>query len=351
MMTERQNIRIRFFADTHLGFDYPIRPRISRRRRGYDFFDNFHRVLDGAAAARVDLLIHGGDLFFRSRVPPRIVDMSYEALIEFAHKGIPVVIVPGNHERSRLPTSLFLAHPNIFVFAAPMTYEFKVRGARICVSGFPFQKGNIRSHFPSVLNETGWDKTNGDIRLLCIHQAVEGAQVGPANFTFRNGQDVIRFDDFPDKFHAVLAGHIHRRQILQGKPNEAEGPVRVIYSGSTERTSFAEKDEPKGFFDLTFASTEEGGWRLDGLDFSQLPARPMIDLELQQDVSNKSLESWLLTQIAKIDENAIVRIRSAGPVNEAIRTKMTSGFLREIFPQSMNVQLGSEFRPYVRKDR
>ena len=27
-------------ADTHLGFDYPIRPRSERRRRGEDFFNN-----------------------------------------------------------------------------------------------------------------------------------------------------------------------------------------------------------------------------------------------------------------------------------------------------------------------
>ena len=38
-------MKILFFSDTHLGFDYPIRPRIVRRRRGQDFFNNFERVL------------------------------------------------------------------------------------------------------------------------------------------------------------------------------------------------------------------------------------------------------------------------------------------------------------------
>ena len=47
-------IRIVFFSDTHLGFDYPVRgvrktrgvrKAGERRRRGADFFDNFERVL------------------------------------------------------------------------------------------------------------------------------------------------------------------------------------------------------------------------------------------------------------------------------------------------------------------
>ena len=37
-------IRILFLADTHLGFDFPFRPRIQRRRRGPEFFANFKRA-------------------------------------------------------------------------------------------------------------------------------------------------------------------------------------------------------------------------------------------------------------------------------------------------------------------
>ena len=91
----------------HLGFDFPLKPRIERRRRGPDFFDNFHRVLDYARKTRPDFLVHGGDLFFRAKIPQLIVDMVYQDLFEFAAEGIPTLIVPGNHERSILPVSLF----------------------------------------------------------------------------------------------------------------------------------------------------------------------------------------------------------------------------------------------------
>ena len=37
-----------FVSDTHLGFDLPRRPRVERRRRGPDFFENFERALEPA---------------------------------------------------------------------------------------------------------------------------------------------------------------------------------------------------------------------------------------------------------------------------------------------------------------
>ena len=82
-------IRITLLADTHLGFDYPLRPRIKRNRRGYDFFNNFDRVLQIARENHSDLVIHGGDFFFRSKVPESIVQIAYEKLLEFASTGIP----------------------------------------------------------------------------------------------------------------------------------------------------------------------------------------------------------------------------------------------------------------------
>ena len=63
-------VRVLLVADTHLGFDLPFRPRIKRRRRGHDFFANFERALEPALEGKVDLVVHGGDVLYRSRVPP-----------------------------------------------------------------------------------------------------------------------------------------------------------------------------------------------------------------------------------------------------------------------------------------
>ena len=89
MANKGPRLRILFFADTHLGFDFPLRPRVDIRRRGQGFFDNYQRLLDYAAESKPDLVVHGGDLFFRRRVQPKIVDMAYQALMKFAENGIP----------------------------------------------------------------------------------------------------------------------------------------------------------------------------------------------------------------------------------------------------------------------
>jgi exonuclease SbcD len=170
-------MKIVLFADTHLGFDYPRRPRVHRRRRGPDFFDSYHRVLEYAAQNRPDLVVHGGDFFFRSRVPQKIVEMAYEPLFNLARTGIPIVLVPGNHERSKLPASLWLAHPNIHVFDRPRTFPIEASGRTIAVSGFPFAR-DVGGRFRALLAEAGWASSRADIRLLCMHQAVESSQAG-----------------------------------------------------------------------------------------------------------------------------------------------------------------------------
>lgn len=340
-MVANSSIRFLFFADTHLGFDYPVRPRKDRRRRGQDFFDNFQRILDRARERRADFVVHGGDFFFRSKVPRKIVDLAYKALFEFTESGIDFYIVPGNHERARLPDSILLSHPRIRIFDKPKTYTLRFNGKVLALSGFPFVRENIRARFPDILEETGWRTIPAQIRMLCMHQAVEGAQVGPRDYTFRSGDDVIRIDDIPDGFLAVLAGHIHRRQILRKRSSRATVPV--IYPGSIERTSFAEKTEKKGFYEIELSLPLTAGHEILRIEFINLPARPMVDLFLDGDVDEQSLTSFLSARIRDIHPDAIVRLKVDGRLNPQVAERLTSAYLRSLFPESMNVELGSYF--------
>ncbi len=74
-------LRFLFLSDTHLGFDDPLRPRSRNPHRGPDFFANYHRVLDIARSERTDAVIHGGDVFYRSRVPDSLVDRVMAPLV------------------------------------------------------------------------------------------------------------------------------------------------------------------------------------------------------------------------------------------------------------------------------
>ncbi len=349
-MHQESDIRILFFADSHLGLDYPIRPRIERRRRGQDFFDNFQTVLDHAARRRMDLVIHGGDLFFRSRVPARIVDLVYQQLLDFAKHGIPIYIVPGNHERSRLPPSLLLNHPGISVFDRPKTFLLRKEEKTLSLSGFPFVRKNIRQDFKSIVSETGWDAVPADARLLCMHQAVEGAEVGPVNYRFRYGSEVIRFSDLPADCLAVLSGHIHRKQVLTAETEN--GKTTLIYPGSIERTSFAEKDERKGFFEIVVGPRPDSdAWHMKRLEFIELPSRPMVDVLLDPKIKPWDLGTHIRSQLAGLDDDSIVRFKCIKTVGHPFDGILTSAFLREVMPASMNFQLSIDFRTAKRTER
>ena len=235
-MVKVDRIRILFLADTHLGFDLPTRARIQRRRRGHDFLANYATALGPAVAGEVDIVVHGGDVFNRSKVPTSVAWQAFEPLARVADRGIPVFVVPGNHERGRIPQIRFAQHPRIHLFDRPRTFTVDVHGMRLAVAGFPSERHDVRTQFVDLLAATRWRTADAHARILCIHQCVEGATVGPNDFTFTTAADVIRARDLPAGFCAVLSGHIHRHQVLTRDLRGMPIPTPVLYPGSIERT-------------------------------------------------------------------------------------------------------------------
>lgn len=332
------SIKILFLADTHLGYDLPLRPRIQRPRRGEDFFANYQEILKFARWKKVDLIVHGGDLFFRSKVAAGVVDRAYEALFDVASAGIPIYIVPGNHERSRLPEHLYLAHDKIRIFDKPGTYLQRVGDRTVALSGFPFSR-EVKSKFPVLLKETGWDEVEADAHFLCAHQAFEGAQVGPVDYTFREGPDTIPPEWVPGKFTAVLSGHIHRAQQLTRSLDGEPLAAPVIYPGSIERTSVAERFEEKSF-NLIHLAWEDQKPALK-LETHPLPARPMVKVKIP--VENFPPDQVLVhiqSRLALIKPDAVVRVELTGREAERVQRSITAASLRAAAPGSMNISFG-----------
>ena len=332
--------RVLLVADTHLGFDLPSRPRVARRRRGHDFFANFARALQPALDGDVDLVVHGGDLLLRSKVSPGLVELSLQPLIDVAGRGVPVFIVPGNHERSRIPLHLWATHPGIHIFDEPRTFVCPVAGHRLALAGLPFIR-DVRGRFATALEQTGWRRADGDATLLCLHQAVEGSRVGPGDYTFRNGPDVIRGSDIPPGFGAVLSGHIHRAQVLTRNLTGAPLEAPVIYPGSVERTSWAERDEGKKYALLSVGLTGSDRGRLRHLDFVPLPARPMVDLVMAESSHARAaaIRADLRRRLLALDPHAIVRLHYRGPWSADAGAALSAASLRALAPATMNISL------------
>lgn len=253
-----RTLRILQLADTHLGL--PAR----------DFFANYERALQPALRGAVDLVVHGGDVFFRSRVKPGLVLRAFEPLKRIADAGVPVVVVPGNHERSAIPFPLLAAHPGIHIVDRPRTVALDVRGIAVAISAFPNERDSVEDAFAGLLERSGFRSRRDDVRLLCMHQTVEGAAVGPVGFTFRRAPDVIPARAIPSGFAAVLSGHIHRHQVLTADLRGRQLASPVFYPGSTTRTSSAERFEAKGFLTLDVAPDPATGGRVVDWRFHEL---------------------------------------------------------------------------------
>lgn len=320
-------VKIIFFADSHLGFDFPLRPKKEKRRRGTDFFVNFDAVLDYTKIQKADLVIHGGDLFFRTRVPAPIIDMVYERIFNFAQSGIPITIVPGNHESSKLPVSLFMQHDKINYYTHAQVFRFRINNIDLDIAGFPCVRKDVRSVFPVIANELQGQLRKESVKLLCMHQSIEGAQVGPSDYTFRKGEDVIALGDLPDNYDLILSGHIHRAQVLRSRNN-----TPVIYPGSIERTAFAEKDEEKGFYEINIDAQKVCSYK-----FIKLNTRPMVDIILEKErYTAATLKEEVLPVLKEMHPDSIVRFKMKHNSNLPL---LNVKLLSELVPDTMNYQI------------
>ena len=319
-------MKILLFADTHLGFDYPIRPRIERRRRGLDFFNNYQTILDTAVSENVDVLLHGGDVFFRSKIPSLIIEKAYQPLLKVLDQGIDLFLVPGNHERSRLPQSPLFHHPGLHLFDRPRTFIVDRGNSRIAFGGVPNIRSNVAGNIEGAIAASCLLDTKAQWRVLCLHQSIENAVVGVQNYKFRKGPDVIGLNQFPVDIDLVVSGHIHRQQVLRSSTG-----TPIIYPGSIERTSFAERLEKKGFYMINLSETGVE------IDFRPLPCRPMIELSLNSSmVDEASLLKDLQSRIHELSNDAIVRIKCN---SESHLGALKIAKVRDLFPVSMNIEV------------
>lgn len=328
------DVRILLLADSHLGFDLPVRPRVERRRRGHDFLANYAAALKPALDGEVDIVVHGGDVFDRSKPVPSLAYQAFEPLRRVADRGVPVFIVPGNHERARLPHIRFAQHPGIHVFDKARTIVTSVRGVTVALAGFPYEH-DVRPRFPAILRETGWSDVVAEVRLLCIHHCVEGATVGPADFVFTGSADVVRHRDIPPAFGAVFSGHIHRHQVLTTDLARRPLATPILYPGSLERTAFAEMGERKGFMLVRVSAAQGVRW-----DFRELPVRPMIRREVAAaGLSESALADVVQAMIAEAPADAVLSIRMTTAPMEEQRRALSAARIRRIAPPTMNVEI------------
>ena len=221
-------MRILHLTDTHLGNHLTVRGAPEGWHRGLDHEAAMARALEPAMRGEVDLVVHSGDVFNRSQPSPAAMRAAARLLTRVARRT-PVVLIPGNHDRTGIAKSLPWRAPNLHVCERP---ERVVYGG-VALALVPFFRR------ADAWARAARQAVGGGADLLVAHQAFDGAIVPGLVFRVGEQLDTLGEAHVPDGIDHILCGHIHPRQVT------VVGGTRVVQPGSTERTAFSET-EAKG---------------------------------------------------------------------------------------------------------
>jgi DNA repair exonuclease SbcCD nuclease subunit len=270
-------MRILQLSDTHLGVR--SRPPLGAPP-GWSRADDHRLAFDRALALSedADLVVHTGDLFDRSRPPRKAAEEAVEALTMVARR-VPVIVLRGNHDRRGL-------HRNI-----PAAPGLRVvdTAERIEIRGF------VIGAVPHFYSGDGWGtvaRIAEDADLLIAHQSFDGSRVPGFRFRVGTPPETVGVQHLPAGVRTIATGHLHPRQVVH------LGDATIVHCGSTERTSFTEREQTKGVVRWTFGAAAH--WEM-----IDLPSRPMAVVAVPSD-------------LARVAPGTLVRAADAGLEREAI---------------------------------
>jgi len=257
-------MKIVHIADTHLG--YSAYRKISEsgfNQREEDVILSFLDAIDKIITLKPDVVLHCGDLFDSVRPTNRIVRIGIEQLLRLYNAKIPLVMISGNHETPKQLYkgsiySIFEALPldkKLFNIVYKDKYETFVFGG-LTVHAVPQCASN--EAFKMELDKI---KPNPDTKnVLMLHCGVTGMK------EFSHGESNELLVDYEwlnkSKFDYVALGHYH------GCVNVAK---HTWFSGSSERMSFNEVGQAKGFLEVDLAKEAK-------TNLIQTKTRLMIDI-------------------------------------------------------------------------
>ena len=257
-------MKILHVADTHLGYSaYRKVTEDGVNQREKDAYHVFEQFIDYAIKTKPDLIIHAGDLFDSVRPNNRAITFAIKQIIRLSKEKIPLVIIAGNHEHPKLKEtghifSIFdhMEHVYPIYNAKYETISFKIKNEKIIVHAIP--QCELKTQFEEQLKKLKPDNT-ADYNIFVSHGAVTGISIFSMN---EFNELVIPKETLSKNFDYIALGHFHKFSKLANN---------AFYSGSTERFTFTDAPDKKGFieFELSNGKLKQ--------NFVELENRPMID--------------------------------------------------------------------------
>ena len=284
-------MKVAVVSDTHLGTKWGT-------PRQEDSFDQAQEAIERALELGAQMILIPGDIFETRRPHQEVwaqamrillpalmheqndvelvdsIDKNREDISEVALRGVPMIALHGNHERSArglLNPVQALEKAGFLIHLHHNTLIFETPAGRIAVHGM---SSVPERHAKSVLSTWNPKPIEGAFNILMLHQSV-------GQYVFSSEEfPTIDLPDLPRGFDLYICGHMHyyAEATANGKP--------LLFPGSTERTQLLpiEAQVPKGFYmlevgdGLSYEFIELSGARdfhyeemnFDGVGISQL---------------------------------------------------------------------------------
>ncbi len=251
-------VKIFHMADTHLSHKRRknVRDEWREDRRvswiEYDFIRAFHNALDLAIKSKCDYVVHAGDLFdiplkgnnnSPSEYSRAAVLKELRKFFEATDYKVPFILIDGNHGTyiyRNYSTIEFVKEAFPEVIKSATVYDLKLamsNGERLAVEFddiifylFPYFEFNRMQSYKKVYDDwiTKYQIPSGNkISVAVAHGMIKGEDL----------HDYL----FSAPYDYVALGHDHHQKRIQ---------KNMWQAGSTERYTFAERDQKKGVLEV-----------------------------------------------------------------------------------------------------
>ncbi len=269
------------------------------------------RILEIARDYNVDAVLLSGDMFENNQIEPRLVNEAFAALA--ACPGIPVVILPGNHDPLDGPSCIWMRKP----FANPPAH------VTVCISRDPVpiadaiilpvpitQKISAKDPSLPLVGMTATlapDKikigmTHGALAIEGKHQPND--QPIALNAATRAGLDYL------------AVGHWHKPQVYDGG--------RLAMSGTPEPDDFDQDSGSVSLVEIAVPGAQPATTRIDSATFYWRSVT--VDL-LHREPTPEIVNEAISGNDASPD-STVLRIGLAGPLSPEHRDTLSSAIAR-----------------------
>jgi exonuclease SbcD len=290
------------------------------RGRLQDTVDMHRLMLQQAAEANVDLIVHAGDFFERRSTPTERTHLA--EWLQAAAAIAPVYGVRGNHDApgelevfNRLetvhpiriedrvtsaPDSAWIVetgHGRPWIGCLGMAWIDKAHfsaGLDVTVDAEDGRQRTIaavRDLLSCMRAEASRVRAAGAVPILVTHVMLGGSAASSGQILIGQGIDLSPSDLLDTGVEYAACGHIHVEQSFLGG--------RVAYSGNVTRHDMGEARDRKGYRLVTI---DDGGQFVSS-EFRELPARRIVLLEI--DLVTEGLSGF--ERLKKISEEGDLR--------------------------------------------